>query len=507
MDVKTRAGEPVLLTSDELRVILRANEPQAVAMSPSTVLGRYEGQYVATRAGFVSVEIEVNGAAIVGSPWQVAVAPAEAYGPSCFVKGQGQLAAFLGHEASFEVVTYDRFDNRIHLGGAAVIARISNGMSSDIALAVHDNGDGMYRCAYIASVTGAYTIEVGVVRSEDAAILPVAGSPFQVYVDGPPAVTCIASGIGIERCLLMETTELTIQCRTASSKPACLPPQDTLVVFIREEAKKGTAVSRADVKLVSMGEYMCSYKARFSGWLTLSVLHNDTHTLGSPFRVSVIDGLPFPASCTAKGLGTHHATVGTPAEFEVQLNDRFGNIVLNCPRHVAAVAAGKHQMVEAVVKSLSDGKYAASYVTSQAGEYTLVVTVQGQDILGSPFHVLSCSDEVTCVADGAGLTQAIVGETSHFSATLKFVSELSEGRLPTKDVCILICEEKTKNPVEFETAIYETMNQTRFAVSYEPQLCTNLLITIQFRYCRQPLEPSLHCHDAHLDEFAVASQG
>jgi len=165
-------------------------------------------------------------------------------------------------------------------------------------------------------------------------------------------------------------------------------------------------------------------------------------------------------------------------------------------------------MVEAVVKSLSDGKYAASYVTSQAGEYTLVITVQGQDILGSPFHVLSCSDEVTCVADGAGLTQAIVGETSHFSATLKFVSEFSEGRLPTKDVCILICEEKTKNPVEFETAIYETMNQTRFAVSYEPQLCTNLLITIQFR--GEGIEGSpwlVHTHPGHPDPLKCTVYG
>lgn len=482
VDVKTRAGEPVVAT-DELRVTVRSNEPQPkmVTMRPSTVFGRYEGEYIVTHAGFAFVEIDANGTALVGSPWQVAIAPAEPYGPSCFAKGAGLVTALVGLEASFDCVTCDRFTNRIHVGGATVVGRMSTDISSNIALAVHDNGDGTYSCSYAAPVAGVYSLEVGVLRAEDAAILPVSGSPFQVFVGGPPAVTCFASGTGTERCLLMETAHFSIQCRTASGNFVSLPPTDSLVVLVIEDGKTAAAISRADVKLASLGEYVCSYRPRFSGWLELSVLHNEMHTLGSPFRVSVIDGLPFPPSCTARGLGTQHARVGTPADFEVQLNDRFGNIVLDCPRHVAAVAAGKHEMVEAVVTSLSNGKYAASYLTSEAGEYTLVVTVQGQDILGSPFRVRSCNDEVTCTADGAGLKSTIVGEISHFSATLKFCSEFSEGQLPSKDVCIMICEEESKDPIPFETGIYETSTQTRFAISYEPHRCKNLLVTIQFR--------------------------
>ena len=108
----------------------------------------------------------------------------------------------------------------------------------------------------------------------------------------------------------------------------------------------------------------------------------------TPGRV-VLSGHTDPSRSTAEGRGVTEATVGEQAEFVVTTKDSpQGNMCLSeddCVRVTIKSSSGR--VVESAVQDQKDGHYTVQYTPWNVDSYQVMVTIRGQAVAGSPFHV------------------------------------------------------------------------------------------------------------------------
>ena len=76
------------------------------------------------------------------------------------------------------------------------------------------------------------------------------------------------------------------------------------------------------------GTYIVRYNATIAGRYQLHVtLGDDEAVAESPYPVRVLPARAFPRRCAVVGDGRRAAVAGSPAEFQVEVKDRFGNLL------------------------------------------------------------------------------------------------------------------------------------------------------------------------------------
>jgi len=107
---------------------------------------------------------------------------------------------------------------------------------------------------------------------------------------------------------------------------------------------------------------------------------------GSPFQLNIGESSePFPGMCYAEGSGIKDCTQYRRADFSVFLRDEKNNPVSKGNLNI--FLKGTDQFQYSVVNS-SLGSYWIRYKTTcDAGNYKLFVTVEGENIKGSPFYL------------------------------------------------------------------------------------------------------------------------
>ena len=107
----------------------------------------------------------------------------------------------------------------------------------------------------------------------------------------------------------------------------------------------------------------------------------------TPGRV-VLSVPPDPSRSTAKGRGVREATVGEQAEFVVKTKDSKGNMCLSKDDCVSVtIKSSSGRVVESAVQDQKDGHYTVQYTPWNVDSYQVMVTIRGQAVAGSPFHV------------------------------------------------------------------------------------------------------------------------
>jgi hypothetical protein len=89
---------------------------------------------------------------------------------------------------------------------------------------------------------------------------------------------------------------------------------------------------------------------------------------------------------SAHGDGLKKVVAGETGHFTVDVHDEFGNRVPTGGHKVLALATGTRALKPAVVDN-HNGSYSASYTPTVAGDYKIVVTIDGDAVSGSPFAV------------------------------------------------------------------------------------------------------------------------
>jgi hypothetical protein len=130
VSIRTASDEPVALPSDNQALLVtlvdRGESAHIDGVIGSQVvqgayvnkeLGEYAVEYVAECAGTAELSVEVMGASIQLSPFQVAVSPGAADAGQSVAFGDAVQVGCLGVEAVFTIQAKDKFGNQLVTGG------------------------------------------------------------------------------------------------------------------------------------------------------------------------------------------------------------------------------------------------------------------------------------------------------------------------------------------------------------------------------------------------------
>ena len=114
-------------------------------------LGKYEMSYETQKKGLHTVNIQLDGAPIGGSPFRFVVVPAAPLASKCrLIPPEENPLVHTNCELRLEA--YDRYGNRLETGGATIMARVVGTGVSQVT--VIDHGDGSYSLEFSGAVAG-----------------------------------------------------------------------------------------------------------------------------------------------------------------------------------------------------------------------------------------------------------------------------------------------------------------------------------------------------------------
>jgi len=258
-------------------------------------------------------------------------------------------------------------------GGDLFDVQIENPNKDLVPAQITDNGDGTYGVKYKPDIPGPYHVDI--IERNPAKPLyydHLKNSPVDVEIKpGTDASQCIAYGPGLEPGLLdTKPAEFTIQARDIFGKPRN-EGGDPFHVDI--QGPEGPI--KADVTDNGDGTYSVQYQPERSGPHDVAVTLEDKHIKGSVFHVEVKPG-PSPDTTTIEDF-----------KFTIRTRDKRGNNMREGGENVKVEISGPSgESVPVEIKDHKNGAYLVSYhLGPDSGNYTISVTVNDENILGSPF--------------------------------------------------------------------------------------------------------------------------
>jgi len=404
--------------------------------------GSYKVDYTPTKTGVYQLTVSLESTPIGGSknPFQVVVIPADPYGPTSFASGSGLSKAVAGEDNPFEVQVRDKFENNLTQGGAQVAATLAGPNGVIVNAKVHDNGNGTYRLTYPdLAVAGTYKL-VPTVTGEAVKDAPFTVSATESAADPKnfkwEGLNLDADGNNI---VVAGTTE-----------------HFTVIAFDKFHNRittgglnvngvvKGPAEVKVTVTDKQDGSYKLEYTPTKAEKYQFTVQLNETAIGGSknPFELVVIPADAYGPTSIASGEGLSEAVAGEPNTFYIGSHDKFKNECVKGGAEAAATLTHKAEgdVVKADVEDEGDGTYVVSYPSiKKRGTYTLVPTIKGDGVKGSPFTVNVHSAEADAAAftwdgpalDANGNQVVVAGTTEKFTVTARdrFGNQAEEGGL------------------------------------------------------------------------------
>ena len=128
---------------------------------------------------------------------------------------------------------------------------------------------------------------------------------------------------------------------------------------------------------LSQEEYKVDFNPRKCGVYLLSILYDDDHIQGSPYRLVATD----PSRCYAKGKGLKAAKVGEENTFTVCAENAG-------PGELTVDIQGDEGILEPLISAATESQYEVTYNPPKLGTYRISVQWDKQHLHGSPFVVL-----------------------------------------------------------------------------------------------------------------------
>ena len=225
----------------------------------------------------------------------------------------------------------------------------------------------------------------------------------------PFASECIAYGPGLEGVETFQEGPFTIEARNCFGDPVDPPHggDNFDVVISGVESPACTVTDNGD------GKYPATYTPTKPGSLEIAITYEGEHIKGSPFSVDVVG--PSAGQSYATGSGVEGANADEPAEITIFSVDSSGNRVTSGGDPFEIAVSGP-ESPSVPVKDNGDGTYSGDYTVATPGYYDVAVTLRGEHIKDSPFHVLiEGATAGNSYAEGPGLVEGRAGEETHFT--------------------------------------------------------------------------------------------
>jgi hypothetical protein len=388
---------------------------------------RMDAFYLVTIAGAYSLNVLLDASPIVGSPFALAVRPAETAPFACIAQGNALTSAVAGTLGTFLIHARDAYGNVRTEGGDDM--RVSITGQSIVFGAAQDLRNGSYVGTYDVSIAGVYSL-----------MLFVGSNEFFSSV-----LHCISGGIDLletitqtpipQRLLAGDAVTFAAQARDrfASKITTCTETSKVTVHAVTDDTGQeisynGTSTLPNGTALCELGLYMGSFRVERTGSYSVSIQISGRHIFRSPYSIQVRAGAASQYKCFARGddliiagtRGPSVARAGVLSTFTIHSRDAFNNRVIYDPFAPIAVFRVVLQLLGtscrsdgtpvdaksvcqlATVVNNRDATYSVSYTPTYAGKFEVEATLldalgNGRLISNSPFmtEVRPNSFEVT----------------------------------------------------------------------------------------------------------------
>eukprot|EP01126_Amoeba_proteus_P053924 TRINITY_DN65_c0_g2_i1.p1 TRINITY_DN65_c0_g2~~TRINITY_DN65_c0_g2_i1.p1 ORF type:complete len:745 (+),score=152.19 TRINITY_DN65_c0_g2_i1:158-2392(+) len=351
--------------------------------------GTYDVTYTASSPGKHTVGVTFNGQHIQKSPFVVNVNPSKPDPTQCLAYGPGLEGGEAHSPAEFTIEARNKLGDRIPLGGQAFNVTVTDPYGAKLPVDVKDNGDGTYNVTYNPVDPGQFTVAISLQGS------PVAKSPYTVDIEESMAFASPhkswADGPGLEDGnKVTDPQTFTIHAVYADGTPK-KSGGDLFDVIIEDP---NFNVVPPEITDNGDGTWTVNYQPTEPGDYNVSVIQRNPsnplfydHIQGSPKTIKIEPGTDASQSL-AFGPGLNPGLLDTfPATFTIQAKDRNGNNMSEGGDPFTVDINGPNGPIHCDVKDNGDGTYDCSYQPDDAGLHDVSVTLDGQPIKGSTFHV------------------------------------------------------------------------------------------------------------------------
>jgi hypothetical protein len=380
-----------------------------------------------TRAGNYTIMIGLGSVLepLSFSPLHVIVIAGVPFPGACRAGGAALSQGRVGINETFLIYLFDSYGNpitRSGIDGLFVLER--NGVAQPVVVEQTGWKYEFHRHygTYNVEISGTYSINLFIARSH------IFGSPFEIQIIPAPAAAefCTAVQTNLDGTKLLQALKQNLAQLTSQIIGTCKSQPMSVVVFAKDRFSNSIYdVTGLNFSLqIDSANYFPSFigfgafrfivsKIQSSGTKNADVLIKlgDLHISGSPFRVNFSDtcGLiaprqsflispldPFVAGesldCCLQSVdsnGFYYSTGGFIASANTLLNNKV------------LIFSGR---------DMSDGTYCVAVNMTVSGNYTLLLTLQGSAISGSPFPIVVLPAHVSALRSSAtGMTIGTAG--------------------------------------------------------------------------------------------------
>ena len=316
------------------------------------------GQHLARITPKVSgrylLDVTLNDAHALGSPFELYVRHNVAHGPTCEIvdpQGLKQYLKAYTHPTvnSYYVQLKDLEGNKLVRTDYPYVPSVSVHVTSDAANNVKDAdgnvffvGDGTFRFEYNPTVVGQNKLNI-IVNG-----MHISGSPFAITSEATvgsvkgsqstvTGAALTAGTAGVEESFVIQSRDVngeprssdgdvfdvTLTMQTVSTRP---PDLDTMV----DDGWGSDATFTGTQTYMSDGQYRAAYNATVSGTYSLSIQEQGSaeHVSGSPFTLVISPGAASATESDVPGEGTRTGKSGIANVIRVHARDVFGNYLL-----------------------------------------------------------------------------------------------------------------------------------------------------------------------------------
>ncbi len=327
--------------------------------------GTYAASYVPASTGTDNAAVTLNGAAVQGSPFMIAIA---AGGPSPPNTVATVPPGTAGAPTAITVQARDAQNNDLTTGGATILVTVSGANSASPS--VTDHNDGTYTASYTPTSAGsdniAITLSGTAIGSSPftSSVSPGAPSAAQSLATVPPSGTAGSA------------TAISVQARDQYGNPV------TTGGAVVAVSVTGANTATPPVTDQGNGTYTASYTPAATGTDNIAITLGGSPVGASPYSSTVGAGAPSAAQSTATVPG---GVAGVATTVTVQAKDAAGNDLTTGGAAVVVTVSGANAAGPTGATDQGDGTYTFQYTPTASGTDNVGITLNGGTVGASPY--------------------------------------------------------------------------------------------------------------------------
>eukprot|EP01113_Clastostelium_recurvatum_P004024 TRINITY_DN1178_c0_g1_i1.p1 TRINITY_DN1178_c0_g1~~TRINITY_DN1178_c0_g1_i1.p1 ORF type:complete len:1144 (+),score=354.68 TRINITY_DN1178_c0_g1_i1:38-3469(+) len=384
-------------------------------------MGLYEISYQSTLAGPVTINVSVNGTLIGAAPIASSIVPAIYSPANTYAYGNMSGTAMAGVTRTVFVQLVDAYMNTITVDQSPdlnITITAQDGSSSGVEVVTYI-GEGIYSVEYTLTVTGDYDLFIHINDSpisnpsHSVSVIPAAIYPPYSYVSDTPDGDVTAGEPGT---MYLHTLDYYMNHIDYYQQA------EIVAQFTYTEANDSTLVVDGVPSYVGNGTWAISYELTKAVSYDLVISLNGSPIQNPDHTVSVVPAAIFPEGSLFDGPGLQGSTAGVLGEFEIQLQDSYGNNITSSGAEVYVTLVDTNEVVtvSAEVTDLGQGLYLVQYNATYAAEYRYNVTIESVFV---PDHLAVIVPNVVfpgaCSANGTDLVSGVAGDIESFHVILR----------------------------------------------------------------------------------------